>query len=81
MSAPAETVLRPGVLNGPVKAPTLRVSLPDPNGPNPPSPGNGREAAYCVVDDGTGERQVRFKGDPHLWEWAGVYEHLVRRHR
>jgi hypothetical protein len=32
-----------------------------------------------MVEDTDALRQVRFKGDPRIWEWAGVYEHLVRR--
>jgi hypothetical protein len=40
---------------------------------------NGREVAYCMVEDTDSLRQVRFRGDPRIWEWAGLYEHLVRR--
>lgn len=39
---------------------------------------NGKEAGYCLVDDGGTWRQVRFRGDSRLWEWPGVYESLVR---
>ncbi|HTO69957.1 MAG TPA: methyltransferase domain-containing protein [Myxococcota bacterium] len=39
---------------------------------------NGKEAGYCLVEDGGVLRQIRFRGDPRLWEWPGVFEHLVR---
>jgi len=49
------------------------ISLPQTFAPN------GREATHCLVEDADSlPRQVRFKGDPRLWEWPGVYEHLVR---
>jgi predicted TPR repeat methyltransferase len=69
MSAPAESLLRAVSLRS---APTRDVTLPDPTAQN------GKEAGYCLVDDGGALRQVRFRGDPRLWEWPGVFEHLVR---
>ncbi|MFI5317537.1 MAG: methyltransferase domain-containing protein [Myxococcota bacterium] len=69
MSAPAESLLRAVSLRS---ATTRDVSLPD------AASQNGKEAGYCLVEDGGALRQVRFRGDPRLWEWPGVYEHLVR---
>jgi predicted TPR repeat methyltransferase len=69
MSAPAETLLRPGPSRG---AQTRDVALPD------AASQNGKEAGYCLVDDGGTLRQVRLRGDARLWEWPGIYERLVR---
>lgn len=69
MSAPAEPLLRAVSLRS---AQGREVSLPE-----APST-NAKEAGYCLVDDAGVQRQVRFRGDPRLWEWPGVYEHLVR---
>jgi SAM-dependent methyltransferase len=68
MSAPAETFLRAGSLRSAI---ARAISLPD------AASQNGKEAGYCLVEDGGVLRQVRFRGDPRLWEWPGVYEHLV----
>ncbi len=69
MSAPAESVLRPG----PGRAAGLReVALPD------AAAQNGKEAGYFLVEDGGTFRQVRLRGDSRVWEWPGVYEQLVR---
>ena len=35
----------------------------------------GKEAGYCLVEDGGALRQVRFRGDSRLWDWPGVFEH------
>ncbi|MCP4005367.1 MAG: class I SAM-dependent methyltransferase [bacterium] len=78
MSAPAESVLRRPVLKPSAELPQMRVFLPEPGNPANGPLSAGREATFCIVEDGATERQVRFKGDPHLWEWPGVYEHLVR---
>jgi predicted TPR repeat methyltransferase len=69
MSAPAVTPLRAVSLRTP---PTRDVSLPE------ASAHDGREPGYCFVEDGGTPRQVRFRGDARLWEWPGVFEHLVR---
>jgi SAM-dependent methyltransferase len=69
MSAPAESLLRAVSLRS---APTRDVRLPD------AATQNGKEAGYCLVDDGGALRQVRFRGDARLWEWPGVFEQLVR---
>jgi len=72
MSAPTETFPRVRTRVSP-DLPERRVLLPD--GPAQ----NGKESAYCLVEELENTRQVRFKGDPRIWEWAGVYEHLVKR--
>lgn len=69
MSAPAVTPLRAVSLR---TAPTRDVSLPE------ASAHDGKEPGYCLVEDGGTLRQVRFRGDARLWEWPGVFEHLVR---
>ncbi|HXX47791.1 MAG TPA: methyltransferase domain-containing protein [Myxococcota bacterium] len=69
MSAPAEPLLRAVSLRS---AQTREVSLPG------AASQNGKEAGYCLVEDGGVQRQVRFRGDPRLWEWPGVFEHLIR---
>ncbi len=71
MSAPAESLLRP-VSVSLRSTPARDVSLPDPGSQN------GKEAGYCLVEDGGALRQVRFRGDSRLWDWPGVFEHLVR---
>lgn len=73
MSAPSQSVPRSRPAPLAPDLPERPVRLPD-------APAqNGREAAFCMVGSQDSARQVRFKGDPRLWEWAGVYEHLVRR--
>jgi predicted TPR repeat methyltransferase len=72
MSAPVESVLRGVSLRSAPSRPAREVSLPD------AAAQNGREAGYCLVEDGGALRQVRFRADSRLWEWPGVYEHLVR---
>src|SRR5262245_20034179 len=72
MSAPAESLLRPVTLRSTTTAPSREVSLPDAGSQN------GKEAGYCLVEDGGALRQVRFRGDSRLWDWPGVFEHLVR---
>ena len=72
MSAPTETFPRVRTRVS-QDLPERRVYLPD--GPAQ----NGKESAYCLVEELDSTRQVRFKGDPRIWEWAGVYEHLVKR--
>ncbi len=69
MSAPAESLPRAGSAR---RAGIREVSLPD------AATQNGKEAGYCLVEDGGALRQVRLRGDARLWEWPGVYEHLVR---
>src|SRR5262249_16207370 len=69
MSAPAATPLRSVSLRS---APTRDVSLPE------ASTHDGKEPGYCLVEDAGTVRQVRFRGDARLWEWPGVFEHLVR---
>ena len=73
MTAPAETVSRQRPFDLDADFPERRVSLPEGLGTG------GREATFCLVEDADSTRQVRFKGDPRIWEWAGVYEYLVRR--
>ncbi len=69
MSAAVESLPRPGSRREPDHR---EVALPD------AASQNGKEAGYCLVDDGGTWRQVRFRGDARLWEWPGVYERLVR---
>ena len=70
MSAPAESLLRP---RSPSRGAAIRdVSLPD------AASQNGKEAGYCLVDDGGTWRQIRLRGDARLWEWPGIFERLVR---
>lgn len=72
MSAPTATLPRGRYLRiGPIE-PEKTVRLA------PPNPGTGKEPAYFLVDDGDQARQVRLRGDPRIWEWAGVHEYLVR---
>ena len=72
MSTPAETSTHTPLERLEVDLPERSVSLPE-------TPGqNGREAAFCLVEDLDSTRQVRFKGDARIWEWEGVYEYLVR---
>jgi hypothetical protein len=77
MAAPAESLLYPvdedrGRARFSRTRPAREVMLPQMNGPN------GRELEYCLVRDGGGWQQVRFRNDPRIWLWPGVYEHLVR---
>ena len=69
MSAPAESLLLPGPSRG---GEIREVALPD------AASQNGKEAGYCLVDDGGTWRQVRLRGDARLWEWPSIYERLVR---
>jgi len=73
MSAPTETFPRNRAARVSPELPERRVYLPE--GPAQ----NGKESAYCLIEEVESTRQVRFKGDPRIWEWAGVYEHLVKR--
>jgi predicted TPR repeat methyltransferase len=70
MSASAES---------PLRAVSLRsAQIRDVRLPEAAASSDGREAGYCLVEDGGVLRQVRFRGDARLWEWPGVFEHLVR---
>jgi SAM-dependent methyltransferase len=73
MSAPTETFPRGRAAGVSPDVPERRVFLPE--GPAQ----NGKESAYFLVEELENARQVRFRGDPRIWEWAGVYEHLVKR--
>ena len=73
MSTTAETSPHAPLERLDIELPERPVSLPE----TPAQ--NGREAAFCLVEDVDSARQVRFKGDARIWEWSGVYEYLVRQ--
>jgi SAM-dependent methyltransferase len=72
MSAAVESPLPSSAERSGSERGTREVALPD------GAAQNGKEAGYCLVDDGGTWRQVRFRGDSRLWEWPRVYETLVR---